>query len=295
MKKLIIILLWISSLFLFAQEYEYKIIESKTELELNLSEFAEKTLQYDVIFFGELHDDELLHHLEFELLKEMHSRYPRLIVSMEMFERDVQTEVDDFLAGKINEEEFILSARAWSNYRLDYKPIVDYVKTHNMKLIAANIPRRYAAMINQNGEKALDSLTVEEKKFVAQKRKIYDDEYKQRFIDVMEKNVKHIPNNPMGMKMNMANLYAAQCIKDDTMAEAIWKIQRIPPRRKVLHFNGDFHSRKHLGTAQKLKLLEPMLHIAVIAPVVVNTELEYSSEDLEEGDFLIIMKDKNNE
>lgn len=290
MKKICFLFMIFSLSLLISQNVDYKIIESKTEQELTISELAEKALNYDVIFFGELHDNELLHHLEIELLTEMHTRYPQLIISMEMFERDVQTVVDDYLAGKIAEDEFILASRAWPNYIPDYKPIVDFAREHQMTLVAANIPRRYAAMINKIGLNALDSLSLEEKKFIAKRHKILDDEYKRRFINLMEENFKHIPDNPMAMKMDLDLLYAAQCLKDDTMAESIFNYQHLPPRKKVLHFNGDFHSRKHLGTAQKLQIMEPMLHIAVITPIISDDQLIYSKQDLQEGDFLIVMR-----
>lgn len=288
MKRILILMLLFGFALLAAKNVEFTIIDSNTEEELSVFELAEKALEYDVVFFGELHDDEFLHQLEYELLKEMHAIYPDLIISMEMFERDVQPEVDDYLAGKMSEEEFILASRAWPNYIPDYKLIVDFAKEHQLTLVAANIPRRYAAMINKQGMNALDSLTVEEKKYVAKKHIVFDDEYKERFINIMKRNMAHMPNNPMSMKMDIDLLYAAQCIKDDTMAESILQYQRIPPRRKVLHFNGDFHSRKHLGTVQKIQVLEPMLKIAVIAPVVVEGELNYTKKDLQEGNFLIL-------
>ena len=93
------------------------------------------------------------------------------------------------------------------------------------------------------------------------------------------------------MMMNLDLIYAAQCIKDDTMAESILMHHRIPPRRKIIHFNGDFHSRKHLGTAQKIQVLEPMLKVAVITPLSCEDEFIWKDEDLLEGEFLILFKD----
>ncbi|HPR17381.1 MAG TPA: ChaN family lipoprotein [Candidatus Cloacimonadota bacterium] len=287
MKKLVLILILCGFSLLAAQDY--KLIESKTNREITLQEMAELALQYDVTFFGELHDNALLHHLEIGLLQDMHNLYPDLIVSLEMFERDVQPEVDAYLAGKMNEDEFILASRAWNNYHSDYKPIVDFCKNQHLTLLAANIPRRLAALIAQGGESVLDSLSTEDRKLAARRYHIYDDEYKTRFFRTIEGNMTMMPDNPMGKK-SMENLYIAQCLKDDTMAESILKYQHIPPRKKVLHFNGDFHSRKHLGTAQKLQMIEPMLHIAVITPIVSNQNLEYTQEDLPEGDFLIVIK-----
>ena len=271
---------------------EYKIIDSKLNSEMELKEMVEKLGDYDVIFFGEFHENRILHALEFELLKMFHSNNKKLIVSMEMFERDVQPILDKYLSNEISEEEFLKNSRPWPNYETDYKPLIEYAKENELDVVAANIPRRYANMISKQGLNALDSLSAEEKKFVTKNHIVFEDEYKERFIKTMKEEMAHSSKMPKGMKMNFDLIYAAQCIKDDTMAESILKYQRIPPRRKVIHFNGDFHSSKHLGTAQKIQALEPMLKIAVITPKGCEDELIWEDEDLREGEFLILFKEE---
>jgi len=290
MKRIIIVAVLVLLLLpVFCQEY--KIIDSKLNKTIELREMAEKLGSYDVIFFGEYHDNKILHSLEIELLKLFYSNNKNLVISMEMFERDVQMMIDKYLNEDISEEEFLAESRPWPNYQSDYKPLLEFAKKNKLNVIAANIPRRYASMISKQGMNALDSLSQEEKKFIAKKHKVFNDEYKERFTQTMKNNMAH-RKMPMSKQMNLDLIYAAQCIKDDTMAESILKYQRIPPRRKVIHYNGDFHSRGHLGTAQKIKLLEPMLKIAVIAPVMCEGEYNWDEEDLKEGDFLILLIDE---
>lgn len=271
---------------------EYKIINTKTNKEIELKEIAERLGDYDVIFFGEFHGNKILHSLEFELLKMLHRNNKNIIVSLEMFERDVQPILDEYLNDEISEEEFLKNSRPWSNYKTDYKPLIEFAKENELTVVAANIPRRYANMISKQGLNALDSLSVEEKKFVTKKHIVFEDEYKEIFIQTMKDNMAHSSRMPTGMMMNLDFIYAAQCIKDDTMAESILKYHRIPPRRKVIHFNGDFHSRKHLGTAQKIQALEPMLKVAVITPIGCEDEFIWKDEDLLEGEFLILFKEE---
>jgi uncharacterized iron-regulated protein len=289
MKKILLILTLVSS-FLLAENPEYKIIDSETNQEIGLKGMVEKLSDYNIIFFGELHENKILHDLEFELLKMYYSKNKNLIISMEMFERDVQPILDNYLNEEITEKEFLDNSRPWPNYENDYKPLVEFAKENELTVVASNIPRRYAAMISKQGLNALDSLSVEEKKFIARKHNVIDDEYKKRFISVMDSNMEHSEKMPMGMKMNFETIYAAQCIKDDTMAESILKYHRLPPRRKVIHFNGEFHSRKHLGTAQKIQRLEPMSKVAVITPIMCDGEFSWDDDDLLEGEFLILLK-----
>jgi len=291
MKRIIVIALLILSILpVFSQEY--KIIDTKMNKEIELKEMVERLGDYDVIFFGEFHDNKILHSLEIELLKMFYRNNKNLIISLEMFERDVQAVLDKYLNNEISEANFLAKSRAWPNYKTDYKPLIEFAKMNELPVVAANIPRRYASMISKLGMNALDSLSQEEKKFVAGRHKVYDDEYKERFIRTMQSNMKHSSKMPSGMMKNFDQIYAAQCIKDDTMAESIIKYQRIPPRRKVIHFNGDFHSRKHLGTAQKIQILEPILKVAVIAPLMCENKFTWKDEDLLEGEFLILIKDE---
>ena len=285
----IIALLIVLILPVFGQEY--KIIDTKTNKEIKLKEMAERLSDYDVIFFGEYHDNRILHSLEFELLKMFYANNKNMIVSMEMFERDVQLVLDQFLNDEISEEDFLANSRPWPNYETNYKPLIEFAQENELTVIAANIPRRYANMISKQGLNALDSLSVEEKKFIAKEHIVFADEYKTRFMQTMKSNMEHSSKMPKGMMMNLDLIYAAQCIKDDTMAESILKYHRILPRRKVIHFNGDFHSRKHLGTAQKIQVLEPMLKVAVITPLSYEDNFTWKDEDLLEGEFLILLKE----
>ena len=274
---------------------EYKIINTKTNKEIELKGMAERLSDYDVIFFGEFHGNRILHSLEFELLKMFHSNNKNMIISLEMFERDVQPILDKYLNDEISEENFLTNSRPWPNYKTDYKPLIEFAKENELTVVAANIPRRYASMISKQGLNALDSLSQEEKKFITKKHIVFEDEYKELFIQTMKNNMAHSSRMPASMMMNLDLIYAAQCIKDDTMAESILRYHRIPPRRKVIHFNGDFHSKKHLGTAQKIQVLEPMLKVAVITPISCEDEFTWKNEDLVEGEFLILLKEEISE
>ena len=65
----------------------------------------------DVVFVGEQHDDANTHRLELAILEGLLRRRAKPVVSLEMFERDVQPTLDGYLAGRITEEELLKSAR----------------------------------------------------------------------------------------------------------------------------------------------------------------------------------------
>ena len=53
----------------------------------------------DAVFVGEIHDDSLTHVLERRILDELSARDARRVLTLEMFERDVQGLLDDYLSG----------------------------------------------------------------------------------------------------------------------------------------------------------------------------------------------------
>ncbi len=71
---------------------------------LSVDELADALKNYDVVFFGEWHDHPGNHLAEMTLFRAVHQRSPQLALSLEMFERDVQPVVDDYMAGRIGEE-----------------------------------------------------------------------------------------------------------------------------------------------------------------------------------------------
>ena len=84
-----------------------------------------------------------------------------------MIEADNQKQLDQYLKGEINQKQLDSTARLWSNHKTDYKPLVDFAKDNNRHFVATNIPRRYASMVSKKGFEALETLTAEEKSWIA--------------------------------------------------------------------------------------------------------------------------------
>ena len=296
MNYIVIILILFSISILTAKtfdETDYKIYNSQNGNEISMKNMAKDLSDYDVIFFGEWHDDILIHKLEADILPLLNkkssffSKKRNMAVSMEMFERDVQQYLNQFLNSEISEEEFLKNTRAWGNYPNDYRPIIEYAKQNKLDVIAANVPRRYASLLNKKGIQAIENLPENEKKYVAKKILPLENQYKKQFIETMSNNMGR--KNAMGMKKMLENIYAAQCLKDDTMAESMYEYLLQNPDSRIIHYNGNFHSESHLGTANKLKLLNPDLKIAVISPVIVdkNEEIKFDASKKELGNYLI--------
>jgi len=240
-----------------------------------IEDIVKVAMDYDVVIFGEKHDSKECHDAELALLKALSRKY-KLVFTLEMFERDVQPWLDKYLTGKIDEDEFLKNSRPWSNYREDYRPMIEYCRKDSIPVVAANVPRYIASMVAKGGLSAIENLSEKERKFMADTIFYEEPEYRARFYRTMEHI--HMPGFSDEMK---ENYYKAQCIKDATMAESIIKVLKEKPGYKVFHINGSFHSDYHKGVAWQISKMAPGLKVLVIAPLEKGEEYEEAP-----GDFI---------
>jgi len=118
----------------------------------SLAELLAEAASSDVVLLGECHDDPVAHHLEAFLLISLAAVRPEVVLSLEMFERDVQLVLDEYLAGAIREKDMLQDARPWTNYRSDYRPLVEFAKACRLPVVAANAPRRYVGAVGRRKE-----------------------------------------------------------------------------------------------------------------------------------------------
>lgn len=243
---------------------EYRFIAAQSGKEIPLPKLAKQLKKYDVVFFGEYHDDAAIHLAQRELLPQLYARGKRLMVSFEMFERDAQPALNAYLKSEITEEAFLAAARPWPNYATDYRPLLEFAKSKGLVCIAANVPRYLAGKAVRNGLGFIADLPDSEKILVALEVNAPEGKYRDYFLQTIAGNMAHgDPGSPEFYQ----NMYYAQCIKDDTMAESLVQYLERNPRHRIVHFNGDFHSREFLGTVERLKLRNPRLKVAVISPL----------------------------
>ena len=147
---------------------EYRVYTGSGEL-VTLDSIVAAMADEDVVFIGESHNDLTGHLIEVELLTRAFTAYSRaytdedesrdVTLSLEMFERDVQYVLDEYLQDLITEDQFRKSSRPWTEYETDYRPLIEFAKQEGLGVIAANAPRRYANMVTRRGRDALLELS----------------------------------------------------------------------------------------------------------------------------------------
>lgn len=220
----------------------------------------------EVVFLGEEHDDPVAHYLEAEILRLAHARATAAkrptVVSLEMFERDVQTVVNEYLSGLISEKHFLASSRPWGRYATDYRPMVEFAKENKFAVVAANPPGRYANRVARLGRGSLDDLSDQARSWLPPLP--YGDPdpaYAAKFLALMgggpAASVSHGP----------AYMIDAQVLWDAGMAYSISEALIRQPGALVVHVNGGFHSEERMGAPTQLLRYRPGVKFLTVAMV----------------------------
>jgi len=248
----------------------------------------------DVVFLGEQHDDPNTHRLQLAVLEGLARRRASIVLSLEMFERDTQEQLDHFTMGHVTEADFLRDARPWPRYATDYKPLVDFAVAKNFSVIAANVPRTFASEVSKGGLEVLKAKSDADRKLFAREvRCPTDDDYFKRFEEAMGGHTSGTAPADVQKKQTTERYYYSQCLKDETMAESIGEAYvagAIGGKRPlVLHVNGSFHSDFGSGTAERTRRRQPDKRIVVVTfvPVANLDQVTADPKDRKRADFLV--------
>ncbi|HKS30293.1 MAG TPA: ChaN family lipoprotein [Pyrinomonadaceae bacterium] len=244
----------------------------------------------EVVFIGETHNDAVAHRVELQLVEAATARYGaqassarrEVTLSLEMFERDVQTTLDEYLGSLILEKQLLSDSRPWNNYQTDYRPLIEFARANSLPVIAANVPTRYANRVSRMGRGALAALSPQAKAWISPLP--YGEAsaaYAAKFNRAMEGM-----GGGHGVKQNFLD---AQVLRDATMAYAISQALSLRPKALVLHVTGLFHVEGRMGIPEQLEKYRPRTRSLVITLVPERDAPRLDPENLKKaGDFVIV-------
>jgi uncharacterized iron-regulated protein len=233
----------------------------------------------DVVLFGELHNNPIAHWLQLELTMALHKqRESGLVLGMEMFEADDQMKIDEYFAGLMAERNFRQDARFWNNYNTDIRPLVEFARENKLRLVATNIPRRYAALVNREGFEGLEKLSEEALRFVAPLPIAYDAELPGY------KAMLQMTGMPAHANQNFPK---AQAVKDATMAYFI--NYNVGPGNLFIHYHGTYHSNNYEGIVWYLRQIDQSKRIVTISTVEQDQLDELDEANAGLADFIIVV------
>jgi aminopeptidase N len=199
-----------------------------------------------IIYIGERHD-RFAHHInQLQIIKKMHNAGYKLAVGMEMFQKPFQPVVNDYLAGRIDEHEFLQKTEYFSRWRYDYnlyKPIIDYLKQQNLPLVALNIQGEISRKVAREG---IYSLSDKEKKQLPRSMDFSNERYRKDLKEVFPLH------KEQGELKDFSYFLQGQVLWDEAMAESARQFLTDNPESKLVILAGNGHVRHKYGIPERL-------------------------------------------
>lgn len=264
-------------------EQVVRAFDCATTAPLEFAALLDRLAAQEVVFLGETHIDDTTHRVELAVLEGLLQRRPgKVVLSLEMFERDVQGVLDDYLQGRLDEAAFLHRARPWGNYRADYRPLIEAARAAKIPVVAANFPAALRRKLGQGGKAAFEALSPTERALLPAAIFPASDAYWQR--------VERATRGHMGGGVSSAEerLYDAQNLWDNSMGDAVAAALAAHPDHVVLHVAGGFHVAYRDGTVAQFARRRPDGK-AVVVQIAVAAPLHAARPDRErdEADFLV--------
>ncbi|TVT38541.1 ChaN family lipoprotein [Hymenobacter setariae] len=240
--------------------------------------------QADVVFFGEQHNDPMAHWLELQVAKDLQRlKGPgKLVLGMEMFERDVQPLVAQYAAGTLPDTAFERQSRPWPNYATDYRPLLQFARQEKIAVVATNAPRRYAQQVARGSLTALDALPANEKAYLAPLPLKVD------FELPGYKKMAAMFGDATAHGGGGRTIIQAQALKDATMAYTIHR--SLGAGQTLLHLNGSYHSDNHDGIVAYLRAdSKKPLRVQTLSVVTQSQLQQLDQTNMNVADYLIVV------
>jgi aminopeptidase N len=235
-------------------------------------EIVDQLMENRVIYVGEIHTSYEDHLLQLRVIQSLHQRDPRLAIGMEMFTPTAQEVLDAYIAGEMDEWEFLKKSRWFERWRFDYRlyrDILDFARSNKIPIIALNLDKEIVSKVFKEG--GVSALSDEERQQLPPERDLDLPGYQERLAAVytMHSQGGHGPASG-----KFAGFFQAQALWDETMAARAADYLRDHPEERLVVIAGRGHVTKESGIPPRVAR-----RLEVKQAVVVNGD----GRDIEPG------------
>jgi len=199
-----------------------------------------------VVFAGETHN-RYDHHLnQLEIFKLLHERDPNLAIGVEYFQQPFQQQVDDYIAGRTSEQEFLRATDYFKNWGYDYRlyaPIFRYAREQHIPVRALNVPNELPEAVAKVG---VSGLSEKQRAYLPRDREPADEAYRARLRTAFQA---HGPSKPGDFE----HFVEAQLVWDEGMAESAAAYLDANPGRRMVILTGSGHVAFGSGIPKRLE------------------------------------------
>jgi uncharacterized iron-regulated protein len=249
-------------------------LDAAVAIEKLIPELATKR----VVFVGEMHD-RYDHHLnQLEIIKGLHDLDANMAIGVEYFQQPFQQSVDDYIAGRITEDEFLRRTEYFQRWGYDYRlyaPIFRYAREQRIPVRALNVP---SALVSEVAKTGIAALPDKDRKYLPMQIEPADESYRNRLRAAFEQH-------PFSGRDAFDHFVEAQLVWDEGMAESAAQYLSANSNRRMVILCGVGHVEYGSGIPKRL---ERRTHATYA--IVINSGEEI---DPHIADYLILSEKKD--
>lgn len=225
-----------------------------TGVQVSAEQMAAIATDARLIYVGETHDNPASHRIELQLLRALAERYPqRAALGMEMFTPEQQPVLDDWVAGRLSEKEFLKQSRWYQVWNFDfdyYRPLLELAREKRIPVIGLNASKELVKAVGS------DSLTPEQQQSLPELD--LSDPYQRALSEAI------FAGHAAGPK-GSAGFIRVQTLWDETMAESIARYLQSEAGngRHMLVVAGGNHIRHGFGIPRRVFRRLPLSYVLV--------------------------------
>jgi len=217
-------------------------LDAPLPLDKLVTELASKR----VVFVGEMHD-RYDHHLnQLEIIRRLHELDSNLAIGVEYLQQPFQAQVDDYIAGRTTEQEFLRGAEYFQSWGFDYRlyaPIFRYAREQHIPLRALNVPIALPSAVAKVG---IAGLSEKQRTYLPHDIQPADPAYRDRLRAVFSEHQAAKPDA-------FNHFVEAQLVWDEAMAESAATYLKANPDRKMVILAGAGHLEFGSGIPSRLE------------------------------------------
>ncbi len=198
-----------------------------------------------VVFVGETHTRYGDHLNQLEVIEQLYARDPDIAIGVEYLQRRFQPAVDDFVAGRTTEREFLRATEYYSGWGYDYRlyaPIFRFARQHHVPVRALNVPPSLPAAVAKVG---FDGLSAEQHAELPEPIEPASDAYKAQLREAFDAH--------QAGRGRFDRFVEAQLVWDEGMAESAAEYLDANPERRMVILAGSGHLAFGYGIPQRLQ------------------------------------------
>lgn len=206
---------------------------------VSMQQLTAQAASADLVLVGEVHDNPATHDLQLSVVQSLSAKKLPMAIGLEVMQADSQQQLDEWVAGKLSEEQFrTVFARNWSYDWALYRDIFIFARDNKIPMIGLNVPKEVVIKVSRKGYKALSD---EEKKTLPPGTN----------CDLDNPHTEFLKRSFQGLFKNVAGgrvfefFCEAQTVRNSGMAMNVAQYAQKHPKTKIVVLAGIWHAVKN--------------------------------------------------